>query len=490
VQNLQMLIGETWSDSADGTRFDSVNPFTGAVWATAPEAGSADVDAAVRAARSALDGPWGQMSPSERGRIIRRLADRVAENADDLALIETTDNGKVLRETKGQIAGIPATYHYFAGAADKIQGHTISPPQTNFFTYTQPRPVGVVAAVLPWNSPLFLLASKLAPALAAGCTFVAKPAEQTPASTLAFARIALEAGLPPGVLNVVTGGGATGAALVEHPGVDKITFTGSTATGIKVMKAAADHIAAVTLELGGKSPNIVFGDADLDAAVNGVIAGIFAATGQTCIAGSRLLVAREVHDEVVRRVVERAEQIKLGDPLDLATEMGPIAFREQLDKVCFYVDLAVSEGAKLACGGGKPDAPELQDGFFHQATVLTNVSNDMRVAQEEIFGPVLSVIPFDSEEEAMLIANDTPFGLAAGIWTRDLQRAHRVAQKLEAGTIWVNAYRTLAYNVPYGGFKNSGIGRENGLEGLGEYLQTKSVWIELSGETRDPFKLG
>lgn len=490
VENLKMLIGDTWSDAADGRRFDSVNPFTGRVWATAPEAGEEDVDAAVSAARAALDGPWGAMSPSERGRVIRRIADNVALHARELALIETTDNGKVLRETQGQIAGIPDTYHYFAGAADKIQGDTISPPQTNFFTYTQPSPIGVVAAVLPWNSPLFLLASKLAPALAAGCTFVAKPAEQTPASTLAFARIALEAGLPPGVFNVVTGAGPTGAALVAHPGVDKVTFTGSTATGITVMKAAADHIAAVTLELGGKSPNIIFDDADIDAAINGVIAGIFAATGQTCIAGSRLLVARDLHDEVVARIVQRAQQIKLGDPLDLATEMGPIAFREQLDKVGGYVDLAVSEGAQLVCGGGRPTDPGLQEGFFHEPTVLTNVTNDMRVAREEIFGPVLSVIPFDTEEEAVRIANDTQFGLAAGIWTQNLQRAHRVAGRLKAGTIWVNAYRTLAYNVPYGGFKRSGLGRENGLEGLGEYLQTKSVWIELSGQTRDPFKLG
>lgn len=490
IQTLQMLIGNEWVDASDGAHFDTINPFTGKTWASAPEAGAADVDKAVAAARAALEGPWGTMSPSDRGALMRRLAQLIADHSEELALIETTDNGKVLRETTGQIAGIPATYHYFAGAADKIQGHTISPPQTNFFTYTQPRPVGVVGAILPWNSPLFLLASKLAPALAAGCTFVAKPAEQTPASTLAFARLVLEAGIPPGVFNVVTGAGATGAALAAHPGVDKITFTGSSETGKRVMKSAADHIAAVTLELGGKSPNIVFADADVEAAVNGIVAGIFAATGQTCIAGSRLLVARELHDEIVEKVIERARTIQMGDPRDLDTEMGPIAFAEQLEKVCSYVDIAVGEGAKVAYGGSRPDTAELANGYFHQPTVLTGVTNDMRVAREEIFGPVLSVLTFDGEDEAVQIGNDTSYGLAAGIWTKDVQRAHRVAQRLNAGTIWVNAYRTLAYNVPYGGFKQSGIGRENGLEGLGEYLQTKSVWVELSGQSRDPFKLG
>lgn len=486
----QMLIDGAWVDAQDGARFETINPFTGTPWATAPEAGAADVRAAVDAARRALAGPWGSMSASARGDLVRNLAALIPERAEELALLETTDNGKVLRETQVQVASTSATYQWFAGMADKVFGATIPAPQTNCFTFTKKQPIGVVAAILPWNSPLYLLASKLGPALAAGCTFVAKPAEQTPVSTLAFARLLEEAGFPAGVFNVVTGAGETGRLLASDPGVDKVTFTGSTATGISVMKSAADHIAEVTLELGGKSPNIVFPDADLEAAANGVIAGIFAATGQTCIAGSRLLVHESIHDELVERVAARARTIKMGDPLALETEMGPIAFREQLDKVRSYVEIGVQEGAQLVCGGQTPEDPELQAGYFFQPTILAGVRNDMRVASEEIFGPVLTVIPFSSEDEAVAIANDTEYGLAAAIWTKDVQRVHRVSDLLNAGTIWVNTYRVLAYNVPYGGFGKSGIGRENGLEGLDAYLTTKSVWIELTGASRDPFKLG
>lgn len=486
----QMYIDGHWVDAESGEVFETINPYTGKAWATAPLAAPADTAKAVAAARRALAGPWSTMAAAQRGDLIRRLAGLIAEHTDELARIETLDNGKVIRETRAQMAGLPATYEFFAGAADKIFGDTIPAPQTNFFTYTRREPIGVVAAILPWNSPLFLLASKLAPAFAAGCTFVAKPAEQTPSSTLAFAELVDAAGFPPGVFNVVTGAGATGAALTADPGVDKVTFTGSTATGIAVMKSAADHLAEVTLELGGKSPNIIFADADLDAAVNGVMAGIFAATGQTCIAGSRLLVHRSVHDEVVRRLTERAPQIQMGDPLDMATEMGPIAFAEQLDKVRSYVDIGIGEGATIACGGARPTSPGLVDGFFFEPTILTGVDNSMRVVREEIFGPVLSVLTFDTEDEAVTIGNDTAYGLAAAVWTTDVQRAHRVAHRLKAGTIWINSYRVLANNVPYGGFGQSGIGRENGIEGLNAYLQTKSVWVELTGETRDPFKLG
>jgi len=357
--------------------------------------------------------------------------------------------------------------------------------------YTRREPVGVVGAIAPWNSPLLLLTFKLAPALAAGCTVVVKPAEQTPTSTLEFAKLFKEAGFPPGVVNVVTGfGEGSGGPLVRHPGVDKVAFTGSTQTGIGVMKDVADHLARVSLELGGKSPNIVFDDADLEATNNGVVSGIFAATGQTCIAGSRLFLHERAHDELVGRLSEKAGTIKLGDPLEMETEMGPVAFEEQLHKVQGYIEAGKEEGAELVYGGKRPETEQLKDGYFIEPTIFTRVKNDMRVAREEIFGPVLSVIPFESEEDLIRQANDTSYGLAAGIWTKDIQRAHRVAHALRAGTVWVNSYRTLSFNTPFGGYKMSGMGRENGLESLKDYTQVKSVWVELSGQTRDPFTLG
>jgi aldehyde dehydrogenase (NAD+) len=361
--------------------------------------------------------------------------------------------------------------------------------KSNFTVLQFHEPVGVVAAITPWNSPLLLLSWKLAAALAAGCTVVVKPASEAPVSTIGLARLIDEAGFPPGVFNVVTGRGSTaGQALVGHRGVDKVAFTGSAETGTRVAQAAAGHLAATSMELGGKSPNIVFADADLDAAANGVIAGIFAAGGQTCVAGSRLLVQRQIHDQLVDRVVARAKAITLGDPMEPATEMGPMAFREQQQKVLGYVDVARGEGAHVVTGGARPASQPR--GWFVEPTVLLGVRNDMRIAREEVFGPVLSVIPFEDEDEAIRLANDSDHGLAAGLWTRDIQRAHRMVRRIRAGTIWVNAYRVLNYDVPFGGVKQSGYGRENGLEGLRAYLVTKSVWIELTGASRDPFRLG
>ena len=490
VQRRSMLIGGQWVEAKSGKRFKTLNPYTGITWASVPEAGQEDVDAAVRAATDALEGPWGAMTASARGKLISKLGEIADANADDLALAESTDNGKLLREMASQMRSLPDWFDYFGGLADKVEGSTPPPTKPGMFVYTRHEPIGVVAAIVPWNSPLLLLTFKLAPALAAGCTIVVKPSEHTPVSALAFGELIEQAGIPPGVFNVVTGAGDTGRMLSGHPGVRKVAFTGSTRSGISVMKSAADHLAKVTLELGGKSPTIVFDDADLDVAANGVMAGIFAATGQTCIAGSRLLVAGSVHEELVDRIASRARTIRMGNPLAPDTEMGPVATKEQLDKIESYVDAGTSAGAQLMCGGRKSDSDELRDGYFFEPTILDGVDNQMQVAREEIFGPVLSVIPFEDESDAIRIANDTEYGLGAGVWTNNLSRAHRVAHSVRAGTVWVNCYRVIMYNVPFGGYQHSGMGRENGVDAVREYTETKSVVIDMSGEVADPFVMG
>jgi len=488
VTAYSMFIGGEWTNAQSGDVMPTANPFTGEVFATVPNAGSADIDRAVKAARYALEeGPWATMSARDRGKLIRKLGDLIAENADHFGKVESTDNGKLLAEMSAQAHFLPEWFYYFGGAADKLQGATLPSERPNFFIYTRNEPVGVVGAITPWNSPIVLLGFKLAPALAAGCTFVVKPSEHTPISTLEFAKLVDEAGFPPGVFNVVTGAGDTGAALSQNEGIDKLSFTGSTATGRKVAHAGAENFIPVTLELGGKSPNIVFEDADLEAAANGVMAGIFAATGQTCMAGSRLVVQKSIANELISLLARRASEIVMGDPMDPKTQMGPMATEPQYEKVKGILSRAQEAGVEFACGG--EPAPGM-DGYFISPTIAINVRPDMEIAREEIFGPVLSVITFEDEEDAVRIANDTPYGLAAGVWTSSVQRGHRMAHKVKAGTVWINAYRVVSSNVPFGGFKQSGLGRENGMDAIKEYTQTKSVWVELTGATQNPFNIG
>jgi acyl-CoA reductase-like NAD-dependent aldehyde dehydrogenase len=490
LQRRDHHIGGEHVPPTTGEYLPSINPTTGDAWYETARGTAADVDRAVAAARRAFADPsWSRMSQTRRGALLRRVGELIGENAEELARTESTDNGKLLREMRAQLVGLPEYFHYYGGLADKIHGETIPANSVDVLNYTLREPVGVVGAITPWNSPLLLTAAKLAPALACGNTVVVKPSEHTSASMLALAPLFEEAGFPAGVVNVVTGlGSEAGAPLVDHPGVEKLTFTGSTATGARIAERAGRRLVRAGLELGGKSPQLVFADADVTSAANGVIAGVFAAAGQTCIAGSRVLAHRSVYDELVARVIERAGTIRIGDPLDPATELGPLAMAAQLAKVEEYVAAGRAEGGTVAYGGARPDVG--LGGFFHQPTVFTDLGNDTRLCREEIFGPVVAIIPFDDDAEAVRIANDTSYGLAAGIWTRDLARAHRTAAALDAGTVWVNMYRAMAPMSPRAGFKSSGLGVELGTEVVREYTRIKSVWINTSDEPADdPFVL-
>jgi aldehyde dehydrogenase (NAD+) len=463
------------------------DPFTGRAWARIARGTAEDVDAAVGAARRAFkEGAWPAMTPSERGRLLWKLGDAVTANAERLAEVERRDNGKLATEVLAQVRYMGDYFRYYAGLADKIQGAVIPTDKRGVFAYTRHEPKGVVGIITPWNSPLTLTSWKLAPALAAGCTAVIKPSEFTSASMLELARIATDAGLPAGVLNVVTGlGQEVGEPLVTHPSVAHIGFTGGDAAGRRIYELAARGLKTVTLELGGKSPNIVFDDANLEHAVKGVVSGIFAASGQSCQAGSRLLLQESIHDRFVGMLVDFMRGVKLGDPALPDTQMGPIATRPQFDKIVSYIDLGKREGATCVLGGRA--RPDLGTGWFIEPTIFTGVRNDMRIAQEEIFGPVLAVIPFRDEADAIRIGNDIRFGLAGAVWTRDLHRAMLLTDKLEAGTVWVNNYRATSFTSPFGGYKDSGIGRESGVEAIREYLETKCVWVSTDLDVPNPF---
>jgi len=484
----QMFIDGEWTTSASGEYFESFDPYTAKAWTLVPRGNAEDVDRAVQAAHRAFTcGDWPKMHASQRGLLLRKLGDLIARDAEELAAIEVQDNGKLISEMVGQLKYTPQWYYYYGGLADKIEGSVI-PTDKDAFNYTRHEPLGVCAAITPWNSPILLFGLKVAPALAAGNTVVVKPSEYTSASTLALVGLFEEAGFPKGVINVVTGfGPEAGEPLVKHPLVRKIAFTGSSKTGAHVYAQAARDIKRVSLELGGKSPNIVFDDCKMENAVKGVVSGIFAATGQTCIAGSRLLVQESIHNEFVDKLVDFAKTARMGNPMDYDTQVGPVTNLMQYEKVLGYIDIAKSEGVKTVLGGSKATRPECGDGWFVEPTVFTGVKNSMRIAQEEVFGPVLAVIPFRDEEEALEIGNDVIFGLAAGVWTEDMRRAITMSERLQAGTVWVNTYRAFSYTTPFGGYKRSGLGRENGQEAIQEYMQTKSVWISTSNEVPNPF---
>ena len=476
IRQTNMFIGGKWQESRGGKRFPTLNPVNETVIAEIAQGNEADVDAAVKAARAAFEtGLWSKMDARDRGRLMNKLADLMEANLEELAALESLDNGKPIRDARA--ADLPLAIdclRYYAGWADKLTGDVI-PIRGNYFCYTRREPVGVVGQIIPWNFPILMAAWKWGPALASGCTIVMKPAEQTPLTCLRLAELAQEAGFPDGVINVVTGYGETGAAMVRHPGIDKIAFTGHYETAQKIRVDAAKTLKRLTFELGGKSPNIVFADADLDAAVAGAEFGLFFNQGQCCCAGSRLFVEQSIHDEFVSKVVDRAKSRQLGDSLDPNTTQGPQVDADQFNKILSYIDKGKAEGAKCLTGGSRFG----NKGFFIEPTIFTEVNDEMSIARDEIFGPVMSILPFKNTDDIIARANNTYYGLAAAVWTRDVQKAHRVAASVRAGTIWVNCYDVFDAAAPFGGFKMSGSGRELGEAALANYTELKTVTMSL-----------
>ncbi|MBC7139139.1 MAG: aldehyde dehydrogenase [Defluviimonas sp.] len=483
-----LYIGGEWVAPDDGGTLDSIDPATGRPWASVAFGGPRDIDRAVAAARAALEGPWGRMGGHERAALLYRLADIYQARAAELAILESRDSGRALRESRADVGAHHNWYRWFASLADKIWGHTI-PMDDSVHVYTSRLPVGVVGAITPWNAPMLTTAWKLGPALATGCTVVLKPAELTPVTALELARMIEEAGFPPGVVNVVPGYGAGGAGehLVAHSGVDKIAFTGEGGTAKTILRTGADTLKRFSFELGGKAPHIIFADADIDQALNAATSSAWAVCGQSCALGSRVLVERPVYDRVVEAFAARAKRVRVGMPLDEATHMGPQASDEQLAKTLSYVRYGKDEGAELIAGGNRLTDGAFAAGYFVEPTVFAGARNSMRIAREEIFGPVATLIPFDGEDEAVAIANDTAYGLTAGLWSQDIGRAHRVAARIRAGIVWVNTYRYIRWTTPYGGFKASGWGRENGIEALDSYLETRTTVVSTTGLFPDAY---
>ena len=489
TKTYKLYIDGAWRDASDGATMPAINPFNQDIHGQIPLATETDVEDAISAARRAFESVWRKTTPGERARLLNKAADLIDADADRLALLETTDNGKVIRETHNQMGYAARIFRYFAAWADKLHGDVVPLDQKDTLDLTIRVPYGVVACVTAWNSPVAILTNTLPAALAAGNCVILKPSEHASTTTLEIARICEAAGFPAGVVQVVTGAGDVGRWLTSSPRIDKVSFTGSPAVGRMIGQAAAANLKPVTMELGGKSPNIVFNDAEFDRALIGALAGIFGATGQTCIAGSRLLVQRGIYDRMVEGLAARAKQIRMGDPRLKETEMGTAANEPQFDKILSFIEAAKGDGARLVAGGSRADGPGLEKGFFVEPTIFADVRNDMKVACEEVFGPVLSIIPFEEEEEAIEIANDTAYGLASGVWSENISRCMRMMRAIDSGVVWVNTYRVAAPQAPFGGMKDSGFGRVRGEAGILEFTQTKTVFVDFSSDRRDPFSM-